>query len=37
MNILLRIKLLFIDLKLKRLTKQYNKLLDEYKKKVLGL
>lgn len=37
MNILLRIKLLFIDLKLKRLTKQYNELLNEYKKKVLGL
>lgn len=37
MNILLRIKLLFVDLKLKRLTKQYNKLLDEYKQKCLEL
>lgn len=37
MNILLRIKLLLVDLKLKRLTKQYNKLLDNYKQKYLGL
>lgn len=37
MNILLRIKLLLVDLKLKRLTKQYNKLLHKYKQKYLGL
>lgn len=37
MNILLRIKLLLVDLKLKRLTNQYNKLLEKYKKQYLGL
>ena len=32
MIILLRIKLLLVDLKLKRLQRQYNKLLNKYKK-----
>ena len=34
MNILLRIKLLLVDLKLKKLTKQYNKLLHKYKQNI---
>lgn len=32
MIILLKIKLFLVDLKLKRLQKQYNKLLNKYKK-----
>ena len=37
MNILLRIKLFLVDIKLKRLNKKYNKLLDKYKKEYLGI
>ena len=35
--IIYRIKLYLLDLKLKRLNKQYNKLLIKYNKKYLGI
>ena len=35
MIILLKIRLLLVDLKLKRLQRQYNKLLNKYKKEYL--
>ena len=37
MNILLRIKLFLVDIKLKRLNIKYNKLLNKYKKEYLGI
>ena len=37
MNILLRINFVLVDIKLKRLNKKYNKLLDKYKKEYLGI
>ena len=35
--IIYKIKLWLLDLKLKRLNKKYNKLLDKYKKEYLGI
>lgn len=35
--IIYKIKLWLLDLKLKRLNKKYNKMLDKYKKEYLGI
>ena len=35
--IIYKIKLYLLDIKLKRLNKKYNKLLDKYKKEYLGI
>lgn len=37
LTLIYKIKLYLVDLKLKRLNNQYNKLLDKYKKKYLGI
>lgn len=37
MKIILKIKLYLLDFKLKMLTKQYNKLLNKYKKEYLKI
>ena len=37
LTLIYKIKLYLVDLKLKRLNNQYNKLLDKYKKEYLGI